>query len=79
MKKSKLRALIREEAKKLVNEGHRADGEMAIDKLEETKKFARMLCDLIDERDNLPEWVMEKIIVAANDFNDIYQYMEPDL
>lgn len=60
----------------MLKEGSYNDGTHALKNLRETKKFAKMLMSKINEGDNLPEWVVEKIVIAANDLNDIFQYMD---
>lgn len=79
MKKSEeeLRKLIREQTKKLL-ESHYNDGEHAVQKLREVNKFSGMLLNEIDVGDELPEWIMDKFAVAANDMNEIYQYLSHD-
>jgi len=52
------------------------DGKHARYKLREIMKFAKMLHDYIDKEDELPEWIMDKFTVSANDLNESYQYLE---
>ena len=57
---------------------HDHDGKYIKDKLRETAKFANMICQLVDDHDDLPEWVVGKAVVSANDLNDVYQYLESE-
>lgn len=52
------------------------DGKHAKHKLREIMKFAKMLHEFIDGHENLPEWIMDKFAVSANDLNESYQYLE---
>jgi N-acetylglucosamine kinase-like BadF-type ATPase len=52
------------------------DGKHARYKLREVMKFAKMLHDHIEPGDELPEWIMDKFTISANDLNESYQYLE---
>lgn len=60
----------------VLREGSYNDGTHTLKNLKEVEKFANMLIGKINEGENLPEWVVEKIAIAANDLNDIFQYMD---
>lgn len=73
----KIRKVIREEVEKIL-ESQYNDGEHAVQKLKQIRKFSDMLLNEISVGDELPEWVMDKFAVSASDLNDIYQYMTTD-
>lgn len=52
------------------------DGEFARSKLSEANKFSAMLYRRIRDDQDLPEWMMEKIITASNDLNECFQYLD---
>jgi hypothetical protein len=35
-----------------------------------------MLLGRIREGDDLPEWIMDKLVLAASDLNESYQYLD---
>lgn len=59
-----------------ITEDHDADGEFARSKLAEANKFSAMLYRRIRDDQDLPEWVMEKITIVANDLNECFQYLD---
>jgi hypothetical protein len=59
-----------------ITEDADSDGEFARSKLAEANKFSAMLYRRIRNGQDLPEWVMEKITIAANDLNECFQYLD---
>ncbi len=59
-----------------ITEDADSDGEFARSKLAEANKFSAMLYRRIRDGQDLPEWVMEKITIAANDLNECFQYLD---
>lgn len=59
-----------------ITEAHDDDGEYAKAKLREVNKFSLMLYRRIRDGQDLPEWMMEKIITASNDLNECFQYLD---
>lgn len=69
---------LRGEVRRLIREEAGQDGKFAKRKLKEINKFSRMLFQIIHRGDSIENWVMEKLISASNELNEIYQYMESD-
>lgn len=62
--------------KESVDEGYSSDGDFAESKLKEVMKFAKMIHRKIQNRNDLPEWVVEKFSVAAHNLNEVFQYLD---
>lgn len=76
MKEQKLRQLIREKTKEIIEEEGTPDGEHAKNKLREVNKFSKMILGILRDDQEVPNWVMDKLVLAADNMNEIYQYME---
>jgi hypothetical protein len=59
-----------------ITEAHDTDGEYAKAKLREVNKFSVMLYRRIRDDQDLPEWIMEKIMHASDDLNESFQYLD---
>ena len=56
---------------------HDAEGSMAKSQLHRVKTMSDMLCDIIEEDDQLPSWVQSHIAIAYENLNQVMSYMEP--
>jgi len=56
---------------------HDAEGSMAKSQLHRVKEMSYMLCDMLDEDDQLPAWVQSHIAIAYENLNQVVSYMEP--
>lgn len=56
---------------------HDAEGSMAKSQLHRVKSMSEMLCDIIEEDDQLPSWVQSHIAIAYENLNQVMSYMEP--
>jgi len=71
----KLRRTVRSQIREEL--GHEDnDGKTALKRLQTINKFSRMLARLIDENDELPDWIMGKLAVHAREINDVFQYLD---
>lgn len=60
-------------------EPHDAEGMMAKSQLHRVKEISYMLCDMMDEDDQLPAWVQAHITTAYENLNQVLSYMEPKM
>jgi hypothetical protein len=58
-------------------EPYDAEGAMSKSQLYRIKKMAFMLCDMLDDGDQLPAWVQDHISVAQENLSQVFSYMEP--
>lgn len=58
---------------------HDAEGSMAKSQLHRVKTMSDMLCDIIEEDDQLPSWVQSHIAIAYENLNQVVSYMEPKM
>ena len=76
MKEQKLRKRIRTIIQEDLH-AQKTAGEHVRARTREAEKFARMIRERIDPEDNdLPEWLVEKVSLAANDLNDVFQFLD---
>lgn len=75
-KKKKLRKVVRSQVEEELLKEMKPDGLSALRSIRIINKFSDMLFDIIDKRDEMPNWIMKKLAVASRDLNDIYQYIE---
>ena len=52
------------------------EGKMTRSQLYKIAQYALELHEIIDDRDDLPEWVQSKIAVAASDMTKVKHYLE---
>lgn len=67
---------LRSKVRRLIKEEVHPSGQHARRKLKDINKFSRMLFKLIEEDDELENWVMDKFAVCESELNDLYQYLE---
>jgi len=56
-----------------------AEGSMAKSQLHRVKEISCMLCDMLEEDDQLPAWVQAHITTAYENLNQVLSYMEPKM
>lgn len=59
-------------------EPHDEEGGMVKRRLDRMKKMAEMLCDVLEDDDQLPAWVQDHIAVAHENLQQVFSYMEPE-
>jgi len=76
-KEERLRGIVRSQVRKELREnGIKPDGISALRSVRTINKFSDMLFRIIDENDEIPQWILKKLAVASEELNDIYQYIE---
>jgi len=62
-------------------DGHANDAEglMAKSQLHRVKEISIMLCDMLDNDDQLPAWVQAHVTTAYENLNQVLSYMEPKM
>jgi len=53
------------------------EGAMAKGQLHRIKEISYMICDMVEEDDQLPAWVQSHIAIAYENLNQVLSYMEP--
>lgn len=56
-----------------------AEGSMAKYQLHRVKEISYMLCDMLEEDDQLPAWVQAHVTTAYENLNQVFSYMEPKM
>jgi hypothetical protein len=74
---SELRSLIKEELEKntLLDEIPDEEGAMAKSSLLHISKRAQIVRDLLDEKEQLPAWIQDKIAVMNHSMTAIHDYI----
>tara|TARA_B100000676_G_C18068101_1_gene842390 strand:- start:2630 stop:2920 length:291 start_codon:yes stop_codon:yes gene_type:complete len=79
--RAELRSLIREIAELTDSPGRdlgygEGEGRMTKSQLFKISEYAAVLHEMLEDDDDLPEWVLAKISVMANDIGKIKHYLE---
>ena len=75
--KAELRKIISEELDILL-EGDRGEGSMAVNQLNNISQMTGELADLIDDSDDLDEWVESKITKAHDYLNTVLNHLSAE-
>ena len=73
--KRQLRRIIKEEMGRDFGSGDQ-EGRMARSQLYKVAQYAQSLHDTLQDSDELPEWVLAKIAVIANDIGKVKHHLE---
>ncbi len=76
--KAELRKIISEELDILL-EGDRGEGSMAVNQLNNISQMTGELADLVDDSDDLDEWVEAKITKAHDYLNTVLNHLSADV
>jgi hypothetical protein len=55
---------------------HDSEGKMSKSQLYRMMKYVTELYDMIDDNEDLPEWVQNKITKSVDQMNSVYNYMD---
>jgi hypothetical protein len=60
-------------------DGNNYEGGMFLSNLYNINKDIELLMSLVNENDNLPQWVIEKIAISKDNINTVREYLEPKI